>query len=193
MPRAKVETIVSEDEKYQNVQKEVSQPDGTKSTASYTRPTLTYFKEHILNLSDSPGKDENGKETESPLSEAWRLYCIALDRAATQAVYKPAVQKSTIIKVGPEEVNVMNFPLGKLIKAVNHYFEERDMRVTALVTAAKLTEPTDEILETAEKSIRNWRAFATAREFLLEGYVNDAGEKVGAQCVENAEGELVAK
>lgn len=127
MPKARSAKVISDDGQFQTVQREVGERGKTK-LAEFTRPTLAFFREFILNLSDTPEKDG----AESPLATAWRHYVASLERKACADVYESLAAESTVITTGKEKVDIMEFPLRRLLKGINGARAVRDSRLEAL-------------------------------------------------------------
>lgn len=180
MPRTRNENIVSETPEYQTVEVEVTERDAKKLTR-YTRPTEAYFGAFLKSLSNDPkdgpafmeatfGPKDDGKyPEESPLDIVRRLYVSSLDAKARRDVYVQLASESTVITVGKERIDVMTFPLKRLVKAINGYRAQREVRAAAL--AGNATEDSAEYataLEAAEKSI-GFGPWRTATRKLVEG------------------------
>src|SRR5882672_11746493 len=119
MPKAKVDRVLSDDGTKKVVEVEVGERGKTK-VAQYEVPSNpNVWQRTIAALTDTPGKDSDGNETESPLAYAYRMYVTSVDRAARAAVYTPLAQESTVITVGKEKVDLMTFPLKRLVRAFN--------------------------------------------------------------------------
>src|SRR5438876_3496841 len=145
MPKARVERILADDGKMQTVEIEAAAGGEEKgvTTTQYERPTLAYFKEYVLNLSDTDTrKAEDGTDT----GETWakwghRVFTASLDRMARASVYESIAAESTLISVGKERVDIMTFPLAKLVKAINGLRGTIEARLLPLI--GKLDEVKD--------------------------------------------------
>ena len=135
MPRARVEKVISDNGITKTVEVEVGERD-IKKYARYSVPsTAKATQELVLNLSDSPdggtfgkslfGSDwytRDGKDVydgETPLAMLHRLFVASVDKLARAAVYESLAQESTFISVAGERVDIMEFPLARLIRGIN--------------------------------------------------------------------------
>lgn len=155
MPKARVERVLSDDGNVKTVEVEVGERGVTK-TATYSVPsTAAKWQEVILGLSD---KAVDGSE--SPLSEAYRLFCSAVDKRARAAVYESLAQESTFITVGKEKVDIMTFPVPRLVKAINGMRSQIEVRAMAGGGSPEAT-------EAAERSV-GFGPWRTAAKRLVE-------------------------
>lgn len=200
MPKAKVERIISDDGVSKTVEVEVGERNVTK-VARYTVPsTAKAAQEFVLNLTDTPDDgatyvsifgepDEEATrariKAESPLSLFYRLYVSSVDRKARADIYESLAAESTTITVGKEKVNILEFPLKRMLMAINGIRSQVDVRTMA-------GGDTPEARIAAEKSV-GFGPWRTAARKLCEGYINEAGEKVAPLAREDeASGMLVA-
>jgi hypothetical protein len=131
MPKARVERVLSDDGTTRSVEVEVGERGVTK-VAQYSVPSnASKFQELVLGLTLDTRKDANGKEIESSLEEAYRLFVMAVDRRARAEVYESLAQESTMISVGKERVDIMTFPIARLVKGINGMRSQVDLRTMA--------------------------------------------------------------
>jgi len=117
MPRAKIERVVSDDGVTQTVEIEFKERDETKTT-QYQRPSSdAKWQETVLTL------------TGGALTDAYRRWCVMLDREARAAAYESLAQESTMVTVGKEKVDIMEFPLARLVKGINGFRSQREVRL----------------------------------------------------------------
>lgn len=166
MPKAKVEKVTPVDANFEKVEVEVGER-GTTKIAEFTRPTFSFFKEYILSLSDTP----DGDSKESPHAEAYRLFIGALDRRARMSVYESIAAESTMISVGKDKIDILSFPLGRLVGAVNGMRTQVSVRSMA-------GGDTEEARAAAERSVGYgpWRVAArklTEAKFATESNPDD--------------------
>lgn len=161
MPKAKVEVVTPIDANTEHVTVEVGER-GVNKLAEYDRPTVGYFQSFVASLTDVAPKEGE----ESPLKEAWRLYVTSLDRRARAAVYESIAAESTEITVGKEKVDIMTFPLPRLIKAINGTRGRRDAQFLAMGIDDPSTATEDQV-KTVDRSI-GFGPWRTAANKLVE-------------------------
>ena len=128
MPKPKKQEVLSDDGSVKTIEVEVSMGDVTKKT-TYTVPSNpAKFQELVLNA--SADKAENEKE--SPLDYIYRMYVSAVDKAARADIYEAATQESTFITVGKDRVNIMDFPVNRLVQGINGMRAQRSLRMSVL-------------------------------------------------------------
>lgn len=187
MPKAKVERVLNDDGTTKTVEVEVGERGVTK-TARYSVPSsASVFQDLILGMKNEPdagvfiasvsGDEPNADETETPLAFAYRMYVTSIDRRARAAVYESIAAESTLITVGKDKVDIMGFPLLKLIKAANGFMAQVDVRTMAGAPGADESTPEgraklQSAREAAEKSI-GFGPWRTAIKHLTEGYEKD--------------------
>jgi hypothetical protein len=164
MPKERVEQVVkAENGLFEHVTVEVGERGVTK-TAQYDRPTYEHFVDYINGLSDKAETDGE----ESPRQEAYRLFIASLDRRARAAVYQSLAAESTFITVGKERIDVMTFPVAKLVKTINGMRASRDMRLMAIGVDESTPAAQREAAEaTVDKSI-GFGPWRTAAKKLVE-------------------------
>jgi hypothetical protein len=170
MPKAKVERIISDDGTTKTVEVEVGER-GTVKPARYAIPSNAQrWQEVVLSLSDKTDGGQYAKSLfgedqkdsgESPLALAYRLFVSAVDKYARAAVYESIAQESTIITVGKEKVDILTFPIQRLVKAINGMRSQVDIRAMA-------GGDSEDARAAAERSV-GYGPWRTAARKLLEG------------------------
>jgi hypothetical protein len=192
MPKARVERILSDDGTNKVVEVEVGERKKTK-IAQYTVPSnAVVWQKLVASLTDTPVKEGE----ESPLAYAYRMFVISVDRAARAAVYESLAQESTVITVGKEKVDIMTFPVKRLVRAYNGNRERVMSNIFAL--APKAFDKDDRVIDqaaydTAEKTAERSLGFGpwrTAAKNLTEGYEDDNGARVAPVAKFTADGML---
>ena len=164
MPKARVEKIVSDDGQVKVVEVEVGQPDKTTKTARYEIPSnASVFQKMVASLTDVAA---DGKE--SDLQRAYRLYVASIDRNERAKMYEQAQQESTFITVGKERVNIMEFPLKRLVKGINGMRSTRDVRLATIPNFDSLSETEKEATEASVDRGIGFGPWATAARKLVE-------------------------
>lgn len=134
MPKGRTENVVTDDGKIQHVKIELKQRGETK-TAEYDRPTRQYFGDYIAGLGKEPVTvevEDGPNKGESWYDWAHRMFTSALDKAARAGVYESLAQESTFITLpGGVRKDVMEFPLAKLVTAINGMRGTREVRLLA--------------------------------------------------------------
>lgn len=166
MPKARESKELSNDGVNMTIEVEVGERGQTKTT-SYTIPaTADRFMEYILGL-DGTAKhiDAKGEATDETEKEyAYRMFTTSVERAAKAAVYQSLAQESTFITVGKQRIDILSFPVVKLVKAHNEYLGNIEMRAGALEASGMTAE---NALEAAEKSV-GFGPWKTAAKRLVE-------------------------
>ncbi len=160
MPKTAPDVLVADNGNERTSSFTVGQPDGSKTTASYTVPSNpAKWQAAVLEMSDTAPTGE-----ESPLALAYRLYCIAVRDKARQAVYEQAAQESTYKVIAGQRKNLLDFPLAGFIRAYNGFKAQVELLTMA---------GTDEAA--AEKSIGFGPFRATANRHIADGKARDNG------------------
>lgn len=141
MPKAKVETVIATSGGWQQTKVEVGERGQTKE-AYYNIPVeYEKFQEMVLNASDKAGSataalvhlfgvdDERRETDETEQALILRLFNSAVDRKARADVYESLAQESTFISAGDEKVDIMTFPLARLIRGINGMRTQVDTRM----------------------------------------------------------------
>jgi hypothetical protein len=192
MPKARVERILSDDGTNKVVEVEVGERKKTK-IAQYTVPSnASVWQSLVASLTDKPAKEGE----ESPLAYAYRMFVTSVDRTARMAVYESLAQESTVITVGKEKVDIMTFPVKRLVRAYNGNRERVMSNIFAL--APKAFDKDDGVIDqaaydTAEKTAERSLGFGpwrTAAKNLTEGYEDDNGARVAPVAKFTADGML---
>ncbi len=133
MPKAKVETVLSDTGGWKKISVAVGQPDGTSKDAIYTCfSTFETLANAVLEAKADAasavplrknllGEDSEGDPQESEQALILRLVNASIDRMARSMAYEAAAQQSTLIStgVGDEKTDIMNFPLTRLLRGIN--------------------------------------------------------------------------
>lgn len=210
MPKAKVETEISNQNGWRKVKVEVGERGVTKE-AIYTCFSLyPTFLSTVTDASKEPGSakelvavlfdDTTSQTTESAQDFLMRLMNVSIDRKARADVYESLAQESTLITAGDEKVDIMTFPLPRLIRGINGMRAQLDTRmITAEMLADKESNPEAkakilaDARADAEKAIR-FGPWKTAAKKLCSSDETDAnGNKLPVRAKEDsASGMLVA-
>lgn len=160
MPKARIEKTVSDDGVTKTIEREVGQRGETK-VATYTiASNAGMFRKLVEQASILPNKNDKGKETESDLNYLYRMYATSVEREACANVYESLVEQSTFITL-PDKTrkDVMTYPLLKLVKAINGYRANVELRMG--------DDDSDESRLVAERAVR-FGPWKKATSLLLE-------------------------
>lgn len=194
MPRSKVERVLRTENGLRFMEKEAAAGGGTKETVTvpYVIPdTPAAFLEMVKGASESPDggefkrlilQDADAKDDgESPLAFLHRLTVAAIERMATSRVYEAVEQKSTSLMINGERVNVMEFPLKRLVRAINGAAQAFDNEL--MIRGLDAESASDEDKASAAKATRGYTVMMNAKDKLIEQgkvKVNDASGMVEA-------------
>ena len=196
MPKAKVEREISNDGVTRVVEVDVTERDVTK-VAKYSVPANAQaYMDIALGASDKPGSaktlldyafgqelDDNGKDEhdtqESAQAFLWRAFCDFVDKKARQSVYVSLAQESTKITTPDGPVDIMEFPIDRLVRGINGYRAAVTARMLPLeMTADKMPVAEragflDNAKKEAEKAVKYgpWRA--AARQLVEDGKASE--------------------
>lgn len=189
MPKARTEREISNDGVVKVIEIETAAGGGTKDTKTmrYTVPASgKAFRDLVGGLSESPdggvfvksvfGPDRESQD-ESPLDTVYRYYVASIDRSVRAAAYESLAAESTMISVGKERLDIMTFPVRKLVQAINGMRAQKSIRMGA--------DSSEEMEKTVERGL-GFGPWKTAARKLAEGYENADGNKVAPQAQENA-------
>ena len=188
MPKAKVETVLSDTGGWKKISVAVGQPDGTSKDAIYTCfSTFETLANAVLEAKADAasavplrknllGEDSEGDPQESEQALILRLVNASIDRMARSMAYEAAAQQSTLIStgVGDEKTDIMNFPLTRLLRGINGYRTTLDSKMLpAEMLAEKEQDPAKKaaILDAAKKDLEKGMRFGpwkTAGRKLVE-------------------------
>jgi len=186
MPKAKVERIVSDKDGWRKVEVMVGQPTGPDKPATYTCFSTWDTFLATVTSADADAKsakylrsvlftdEEEYAGEESAQALLMRLMNGSIDRVARSAAYEAAALESTFITAGDEKVDIMTFPLSRLVRGINGMRAQLDTRmlpVEMIADKAASQEEKDKILNAgkvdAEKAIR-FGPWKTAAKKLAE-------------------------
>lgn len=185
MPKPRVEEVtISEDGKWENVKREVKLDDEVKY-AEYTRPTIGYLKQYMLDLAETAPEGE-----ESELQRAYRLWSNSLDREATAKLYQSVQAESTQIVLAGVKRELMDIPVPKLIGAINGYIGQRNLKLGLMLPDGATPEQIKEAEEAVDKSI-GFGPWRTAARKLVEGYERNGTKYAPAAKYNEAMGGLL--
>ena len=164
---AQAEKIVEDNGKLQTIEKSYARGKGLeppRETRTFTRPTLPYFQEYVMNLaSDAPDG-----EKESPLAHAYRMFVTALDREIASDVYERAAGTSTIVRVGKVQYDLMDLAIKAFVKGFNGTAARRDSLLEAAGVDEEDRDDTEnDVVKAVERNVgwNPWRnAFAKRAE-----------------------------
>ena len=176
MPRAKVEKVLSVENGMEVVEVEVAAGGGEKDAKKilqYKRPTAAVIDSFVNGLmNDSPALDtftslfgtgedapKAGKE-ETNRALLHRIVNNSLDKMLRAAAYESIAAESTEISIGKEKVDVLGFPLRKLVQGINGMLANVNLR-------ASTGGDTEEARKSAEKSV-GFGPWKTAARKLVE-------------------------
>jgi len=203
MPKAKIERVVREEDGFQVVEVDVAGGGETKATKTVTmrRPTAQKLTELVTVLGNEKkvplttfflGSDYEGKDTgEETMSQFLaRMVGVAIDKRIRADAYESVAQESTTITVGKDKIDLMSFKLKGLLRAINGARGVRAERMAAVgiedPDSTELTQEQQDKVKTGDRGL-GYGPYKTAAKNLVEGYVNDKGEKVPPQARENKE------
>lgn len=162
MARTVAEAIVKDDGKLQTIEKSYSRGKGqdpAREVRQFQRPTLSYFQDFILTLSD---KAEEGEESE--LARIHRLVITAMDREVASDVYERAAGTSTIVRIGKVQYDLMALGVKAFVKGYNGTAARRDSLMDAAgVDEEDKGDSENDIVKAVERNVgwNPWRnAFA---------------------------------
>lgn len=148
MPKAKVETEISRENGYRKVKVEVGERGTTKEAIYSAIYDYGKLQELVLEASAEPksanqlldlffGPNPDRKETEDS-AQNFLLWLVnsTIDRKARADVYESLAQESTLITAGDEKVDIMTFPLARLIRGINGMRGQLDTRMLPVEMAA---------------------------------------------------------
>lgn len=176
MPKATPGKIVETVNGMETVEMETARggEDKGKVTIRFTRPVLSHFKDFVASLSDE--KPYKAGESETELQHAHRAYVTALERMARAAVYQSIAAESTVISVGREKINIMDFPLARLVKAINSTRNKRADDL-AMLGIDDPEDPENEKQVSAVDRKINYNQFETAaRKLVADGKAKENEE-----------------
>ena len=187
MPRPKAEREVSNDGTLKVIEIETSGGPEAKEpvTTFYTIPTnAEKYIEMALNASDKPDGGAFAKavfgparkdQGESPRDLLYRAWVFFVDKTARQMVYEAAANKSTYITIGGERYNVMDFPLEKIVHAVNR---KREDRADTLATLAKQGGDPEDNTKVADRTVGYGPWQAAAARLVDQGKAKEVDGKL---------------
>lgn len=142
MPKARPETIVSDDGYLKTVDAETAAGGGTKETTTvrYSVPsTPQAFQKMVADALDEKdggafiqsllGSDVKD-EGETPLAWMHRMFSSAVEKSAKQRAYEAVAARSTFITLGKERINIMErFTPAQLVEGINGMRADRARRL----------------------------------------------------------------
>lgn len=204
MPKAKVETELSREGGYRKVKVEVGERGATKEAIYSAIYDFSKLQELVMDASADPGSanplltlffGENPDRKESEDSaQSFLLWCVntTVDRKARADVYESLAQESTMITAGDEKVDIMTFPLARLIRGINGMRAQLDTRmITAEMLADKESDPAAkakilaDARTDAEKAIRFGPWKTAAKKLVSATETDDKGNKLPVRAKEN--------